>query len=146
MCEEIMPDTQNLYNVNDGVYGRDGGPYLDQVEGRQQEERRAALEGREPDYDAHSVSPYVPLVTGDQLIANYNPTTLAGDDQKKFDGEITAPVIATVEVPTEDELEGDDDENAESDAPVENDEPATDDEPVTEDAPADDNPEVNLDV
>lgn len=39
-----------LYNPNDGLTGRDGGPYLDQEEMRIAEERRAIVEGRKPDY------------------------------------------------------------------------------------------------
>lgn len=59
---------KNLYNIHDGVAGRDGGPYLDQVEAREAERRRAAVEGREPDYDHLPATAGQPLVTADQLL------------------------------------------------------------------------------
>lgn len=41
----------NLYDVNNGVRGRDGGPYLDDEQKMRAETVRAKVEGREPDYD-----------------------------------------------------------------------------------------------
>lgn len=38
------------FNPQEGIRGRDGGPYLDDVERMRDEERRAFLEKREPDY------------------------------------------------------------------------------------------------
>lgn len=65
-----MADEKNLYNVLDGVAGRDGGPYLDQVEAREAEIRRAAIEGREPDLENPPATAGQPLVTSEQLIAH----------------------------------------------------------------------------
>ena len=52
-----------LYNPNDNVTGRDGGPYLDEVEARNAEARRAVVEDREPDYDNPPATAGIPLVT-----------------------------------------------------------------------------------
>lgn len=38
----------NLYNANDGLTGRDGGPYLDLEQAKSSEIKRAVAEGREP--------------------------------------------------------------------------------------------------
>lgn len=104
--EASTEDTVHLYNVNDGVRGRDGGPYLDEVQARIAEDNRAYIEGREPNYD--NLEPFVgvQLVTRDQLIQNYNNTLIASDEKTKWDGEVTAPVFAKVpaeafEVPEE---------------------------------------------
>lgn len=43
--------TVHLYNAAHGKTPRTGGPYLDDVEREQAEERRAKIEGREPDLD-----------------------------------------------------------------------------------------------
>lgn len=86
----------DLYNINDGVYGRDGGPYLDVEQAKAEEVRRAAIEDREPDF-TNLVSVGAPLVTADQLIQQHNNTRISRQDQEKFTGEITAPVVATVE-------------------------------------------------
>lgn len=60
--------TEPRFNVHDGPNGRDGGPYLDQIEMREAEIRRAAAEGREPDFDNMIGTAGVPLVTADQLV------------------------------------------------------------------------------
>lgn len=52
-----------LYNPNDNVTGRDGGPYLDEVEARNAEARRAVVEDREPDFDNPPATAGIPLVT-----------------------------------------------------------------------------------
>lgn len=48
-----MGDTQTvtLFNANDSVTGRDGGPYLDVVQAQADEVNRARVEKREPDLD-----------------------------------------------------------------------------------------------
>lgn len=69
-----MADDLKLYNPHDGLTGRDGGPYLDQVEREQAEIRRAKAEGRKPNLDKPaSPSAGTPLVTGAQLVAMANP-------------------------------------------------------------------------
>lgn len=52
-----------LFNPNDNVTGRDGGPYLDEVEARNAEARRAVVEDREPDFDSPPATAGIPLVT-----------------------------------------------------------------------------------
>lgn len=57
-----------LYNPNDGLTGRDGGPYLDLEEAKRAEIRRAAVEGREPDLDNPGPSAGIQLVTATALL------------------------------------------------------------------------------
>jgi hypothetical protein len=65
-----MGEQVDLFNPNDGLVGRDGGPYLDVEEARLAETRRASIEGRKPDYDNLSGVAGIPLVTANQLVAN----------------------------------------------------------------------------
>jgi hypothetical protein len=44
-------DTVPLFNANDRVTGRDGGPYMDLEQAKLAEVRRAEVEGREPDLE-----------------------------------------------------------------------------------------------
>lgn len=64
-----MSDSTNLYNPNDNVTGRDGGPYLDEVEAREAEKRRAVIEDREPDLDNPPPTAGIPLNTGARQVA-----------------------------------------------------------------------------
>jgi len=57
-----------LYNPNDGLTGRDGGPYLDEVQAVASEELRAKKEGREPDYDNVPADAGIQLSTASQLL------------------------------------------------------------------------------
>lgn len=57
-----------LFNPNDGLHGRKGGPFLDQVQQRQQEETRAIREGREPDYENMQPGVGMNLRTEEQLL------------------------------------------------------------------------------
>lgn len=68
-----MPETTKLYNLHDGLTGRDGGPYLDQVEREAAEVRRAKVEGREPDLEHPGTTAGDPLVTARQLVETANP-------------------------------------------------------------------------
>jgi hypothetical protein len=61
---------QDLYNVNDHLVGRDGGPYLDEEEARLAEIRRAKVEGREPNLDNPPASAGIQLVTAAQALAS----------------------------------------------------------------------------
>lgn len=63
-----MADTAPLFNPNDGLVGRDGGPYLDVEEAKTAERRRAELEGRKPDLENPGASAGIQLVTAAQLI------------------------------------------------------------------------------
>lgn len=67
---EIVQGTDGnvpLYNPNDGLHGRTGGPYLDELELKEAEIRRAAAENREPNFDNMAGSAGVRLVTAEQL-------------------------------------------------------------------------------
>lgn len=57
-----------LYNPNDGLTGRDGGPYLDIEEAKRAEIRRAEVEGREPDFENLPPSAGIQLVTATALL------------------------------------------------------------------------------
>lgn len=57
-----------LYNPNDRLTGRDGGPYLDQVQAREAEVIRAAKEDREPDFDKVPADAGIQLSTAAQLL------------------------------------------------------------------------------
>lgn len=92
-------ETVELYNVNDGPFGRDGGPYLDQVQERIAEQNRAFVEKREPDYENVPPSVGTQLVTPHQLIQGFNNNALAGQEKLNFTGGIEAPVRAEAEVP-----------------------------------------------
>lgn len=59
-----------LYNPNDGLYGRGGGPYLDEEQAREAEIRRARVEGREPDLENPGAYAGIQLQTAAQMIAN----------------------------------------------------------------------------
>lgn len=58
-----------LFNANAGLSGRDGGPYLDDVQRQEAEIRRAAVEGREPDLTNPIPGSETLLVTKEQLIS-----------------------------------------------------------------------------
>lgn len=64
MADKSVP----LLNPNDGLTGRDGGPYLDQEEQRIAEERRARIEGRKPNFDNPGATAGVQLRTAADII------------------------------------------------------------------------------
>lgn len=74
------PKTEALFNANDGLTGRDGGPYLDEVEAQQAEIRRAKVEGREPDLDNPPASAGIVLVTARQAFANGSVNNVPSQD------------------------------------------------------------------
>jgi len=59
-----------FFIAQDGISGRDGGPYLDQVEREQAEIQRAKVEGREPDLDNPGPNAGTVLVTERKLVDN----------------------------------------------------------------------------
>lgn len=61
MAEKKTEDVK-FYNAQDGIRGRDGGPYADEEDARNRETQRARGEDREPDYD--NLQPTV----GNQLV------------------------------------------------------------------------------
>lgn len=114
MAEEVT-----LYNPHAGLTGRDGGPYLDQVERIEAEKRRAFVEDREPDLDNAPATAGTPLVTGGQLLnmaaspSNSNPSQEAanpiGDHLTNLVKEDTFPVNAFATRPAiEDESDEED--------------------------------------
>lgn len=71
-----------LYNANDGLIGRDGGPYLDRVEAERAEEQRAKVEKREPDYDNPGGYAGTVYVTASQLLASESVNNLPSQFEK----------------------------------------------------------------
>lgn len=82
-----MAADKALYNANDGLTGRDGGPYLDQLEDERAEILRAKVEDREPDLDNPPASAGTVLVTAGQLLANAGVNNLPSQDGNNFLGE-----------------------------------------------------------
>lgn len=99
--ETLVP----VYNVNDGVFGRDGGPYLDIEQEKAEERRRAIVEGRDPNFDDLLPGTGTQVVTAHQLVQTFNNTALAGQDKIAFEGDIKAPEksIAVVVTPVDQE-------------------------------------------
>ena len=104
--------TVPLFNPNDGVTGRDGGPYLDNVEQHLAEERRAVVEKREPDHEKLLATAGVPLVTASQLVNQGLTTSLPSQAHNDVVGvlltmhaedELGAPQIDSIEVPVDTE-------------------------------------------
>ena len=56
-----------LYDVNEGLAVRTGGPYLDRELRRRAEDNRAIIEGRGADYDPPIYGPETRLVTAKEL-------------------------------------------------------------------------------
>lgn len=78
MAEGEKDKDTAFFNAQDGVRGRNGGPYADVEDARQAEKRRARAEGREPDLD--NPPPFVgnAVVTGNFVEDNVfsNPSML----------------------------------------------------------------------
>ncbi len=72
--------TQQLFNPNDSITGRDGGPYLDEEEARVAEERRARVEGRKPDFDNPPATAGIPLVTAAELLSTATINNVPSQD------------------------------------------------------------------
>lgn len=116
----------DLYNPNDGLTGRDGGPYLDLEEARLAEERRARAEGRKPDFDTVHGYAGMPLVTAGQLVRDVSTlnvpsrdgTPVLEDAAAKFasSDNVSATPITSVEVDTS--TEAPKPTKAEKDAPA----------------------------
>jgi hypothetical protein len=72
-----------LYNANDGLTGRDGGPYLDLEEAKAAEIRRAVVEDREPDFEKYAGSSAgIKLVRADQLLLVEGVTNIPSQENK----------------------------------------------------------------
>lgn len=68
-----MSEPTPVYNVAEGISGRDGGPYLDRVQSLEHEVVSAAREGREPNYENPLPGPGVQAVTAGALFAAHPP-------------------------------------------------------------------------
>ena len=95
---DTKTETVKLYNVNDGVTGRDGGPYMDQVDAIQAEIQRAKVEGREPDLDNPPATAGQVLVTGSQLLLNSNAIPASKQNTSVHLQEIEAKPAGEIEV------------------------------------------------
>lgn len=82
----------DLFNPHDGLTGRDGGPYLDEVERRNAETIRAAKEDRKPDYDKAPATAGTPLVTGAVLAQIANPAS-----NPSMEAQVAAPATEGVD-------------------------------------------------
>jgi hypothetical protein len=105
-----MGDKVKLYNVNDGLTGRTGGPYLDQEQANQAEIRRAEIEGREP--DLNGMQPYAGsvLVPAARLLDTATVNNLPSEDGK-FNLAEAVDVSKGIQHVAEVELDGDSDES-----------------------------------
>jgi len=100
---------RRLYNANDGVTGRDGGPYLDLVEVEQAEKRRAVVEDREPDFDNPPSTAGIQLNSAAQMLYTENVNNLPSQQSRstvradeRFDAlhdDENVPLFATSEIP-----------------------------------------------
>lgn len=79
-----MAEERALFNANDGLTGRDGGPYLDEQEAVAAEVRRAKIEGREPDLDNPPASAGIVLLNAGQVLANRGINNLPSQDGNDF--------------------------------------------------------------
>lgn len=89
-----MSTNRALYNANDGLTGRDGGPYLDLEENRLSEERRARIEGRKPDLVNPAASSGTQLRTASQQFANAGVNNLPSQSDTVASAENSLKAIA----------------------------------------------------
>lgn len=85
--------SQKLFNVNDGLTGRDGGPYLDEVEMRDAEKHRAAVENRKPDLDNPGSTAGTYLVPGNYLLSQNNVPNIPSQDDKDVLGSALSKAV-----------------------------------------------------
>lgn len=93
-----MPDNIKLYDINDGLLGRQGSTYADIEERKAAETRRAQIEGREPDYENASAVAGTVLVTASQLLAAQGvhvPNLGDSDDKTAADQAMVEAIAAT---------------------------------------------------
>ena len=75
-----MTETVKVYNPNDGITGRDGGPYLDIEEAKAREARSAAREGRNVNKNDTPRGMGIPEKTQREIMdRRYIPGSLGGD-------------------------------------------------------------------
>lgn len=114
-----MTDKVQLFNPNDGVTGRDGGPYLDQVEAKRAEEVRAEKEGRKPDLENPPATAGQPLNTARQQLSTLEVNNLPSQSSRNIsDGDTFLRAAAASEdtvLQAHSEVEPLDDNGASSD-------------------------------
>lgn len=101
-------ETRDYYLAQDGVTGRDGGPYLDQVEREVAEVHRARAEDREPDLENPGPTAGTVLTTKPEHNPASNPSTAYQDTSTGTNPELqslTLPVDTRTEAPEEDSAE-----------------------------------------
>lgn len=108
-----MADTVQLFNPNDGITGRDGGPYLDVEQAKRDEDVRAAKEDREPDYENMSANAGIPLQTAREQLASVNVNNLPSMDGAPVANTLMGSAVDNDELPIQAwaEVEVPDDEN-----------------------------------
>jgi len=85
-----MTDTVPLFNPNDRLAGRDGGPYMDLEQAKLAEQRRAEVEGREPDLDNPPAFAGIPLNTAGQQALTVGVAGIASQESRNFtDDDVT---------------------------------------------------------
>lgn len=78
-----MSETVKVYNPNDGITGRDGGPYLDVEEAKAREERSAFREGRDPNKNETPRGIGIPEKTKREILdRRYIPGSLGGEEKQ----------------------------------------------------------------
>ena len=77
-----MTDKVPLFNANDRLSGRDGGPYMDLEEAKQAEIRRAQVEGREPDLENPPAYAGIQLNTAGQQILTADLGGIASQESR----------------------------------------------------------------
>lgn len=100
---EPAPTPPRTYPIQEGIRGRDGGPYLDDVERRRLAEYRGIRENREPDYT--EVEKHESMVPAHRLFDNLNsnPGSRGVDPLERFvlvpkeDSSNVAPVVESSE-------------------------------------------------
>lgn len=90
---------KNLYNAQNGVAGRDGGPYLDQVEARRAEEIRAQVENRDPDYDNPPATAGQPLVTAEELVRLHGTSNIPSQETNNVQADALDKLASEGELP-----------------------------------------------
>lgn len=88
-----MADSTPLFNPNDGLTGRNGGPYLDEEQARADEVRRARIEGREPDLDTPTANAGIQLSTAAQMLATLAVTN--NPSMERAQAEVLSKAYAT---------------------------------------------------
>ncbi len=78
-ADKEIPDEIPVYNIHDGLKGRNGGPFLDEVQREEAEKRAARIEGRKPNLDEPEASSASDeLVTAAVLLKTWADTLPAG--------------------------------------------------------------------